>query len=691
MEHVVFECLDGKHSLNDIKQQLEQKFPQHTITIREIQSLIGSMNQLGLLATDSTGQTAPLARRHRKVIKQKTLGLLSSVLSLRFPGVDPERFLNWLYPKVRWMFSAPFVWLCIAIGVLAVLLVVTNLGEFYSRLPAFQTFFAAQNIVVMGLILIGIKTIHELGHGLMCKHFGGECHEIGFMLLVLMPAMYCNTSDSWILPNKWHRMAIGAAGIFVEVAFAAFATIVWWYTQPGWIHYLALNVMFICSVSTVLFNGNPLLRYDGYYILSDYLEIPNLTQKSRDALLNKLRTICLGMKPMPSRLLPQRNQLAFAMFSLASVFYRWFILIMILWFLSKVFEPWGLAVLGHMMIAISLIGLVVVPMWKMVRFFSFPGRLREVKRPRLIATSLVVAGVVLSFCLVPFNYHVSTSAIVRPIDASRIYVRTPGVIGEQHVAAGDDVTPDQTLAVLTNPSIRLALEKIDGEISLLNSEIEMLKRLRGRFALAESLIVKKQSELKSAKRQYDRLADRENQLVLKSPVAGTIIPPEFVSSRGDDADELEGWTGTPLDPENKSAFLETDTLFCLVGNAADNRIVLVVDQSHVSLIQPGQSVVVLLDEYPGQRIDGVITEVSRSKMERAPRELARSRGGGLETRPDASGNETAMFTSYEAIVSFEETSLTILPGFRGQAKVNVGSASLGTQLLRYLRTIIRFR
>ena len=124
------------------------------------------------------------------------------------------------------------------------------------------------------------KVLHEFGHGLSCKHFGGECHEMGVMILVLTPCLYCNVSDSWMLPNKWHRAAIGAAGMYVEVVLASICTFIWWFTEPGLFNYLCLNVMFICSVSTVMFNANPLLRYDGYYILADILEIPNLRQKA---------------------------------------------------------------------------------------------------------------------------------------------------------------------------------------------------------------------------------------------------------------------------------------------------------------------------------------------------------------------------------------------------------------------------
>ena len=161
------------------------------------------------------------------------------------------------------------------------------------------------------------KILHEFGHGLSCKHFGGECHEIGVMFLVLTPCLYCNVSDSWMLPNRWHRAAIGAAGMYVELVLASICTFIWWFTEPGPLNYICLNVMFISSVSTVMFNANPLLRYDGYYILSDILEIPNLRQKASTILNRKLGKWCLGLEEPEDPFLPKRKQWLFATYTVA--------------------------------------------------------------------------------------------------------------------------------------------------------------------------------------------------------------------------------------------------------------------------------------------------------------------------------------------------------------------------------------
>jgi putative peptide zinc metalloprotease protein len=389
-EYEALVAMNQPVSVRQIKQILDERFPDRAFRMDDVQQLVGQFHQQGLLISEAPQQAAPLLKRRGKERRQKWLRVLTSVMAWRFPGVDPDRFLSWLYPKIRWCFSRAFFTLVCLLCGSAALLALRNLDEVQRRLPDFYQFFGFNNLLMMGGILIFTKSLHELGHGLMCKHFGGECHEIGFMLLVLTPAMYCNTSDSWVLPNKWHRIAIGAAGMYVELILAGICAWIWWYSQPGWLNHLSLNIVFLCSVSTVIFNANPLLRYDGYYMLSDLLEIPNLSQKSQLSLINRLRTICLGMDPVPSRFLPERNQSTFALYSVLSFVYRWFVYLSIMWFLTKVFKPYGLEILGYTMIVATLIGIVVVPLYKLAKFFKVPGRWRQVKKPRLIASSIVV-------------------------------------------------------------------------------------------------------------------------------------------------------------------------------------------------------------------------------------------------------------------------------------------------------------
>ena len=324
-EITVLEMLDGTSTLRNIKTVLQEKYPTKLVRLSDLQHLLATFHRTGLVVTDNPGQAQQLLHRKREKDRRKLTQTMSNVLAIRLPGFDPEPILNWLHPRLGFIFRPWFIAIWLVLAVSAGSLILSNYAEFQQRLPSFYQFFNLQNFVWMALIMAVTKVGHEFGHGLACKHYGGECHEIGMLLLVFTPALYCDTSDSWLVPNKWHRAFIGAAGMYVEVLFASIATFFWWYSRPGTFNFICLNVMFVSSVSTVVFNMNPLLRYDGYYILADILEIPNLAQKARLGLLNLLRVHCLGMKPVSARRLPQRGHFWFALYSVASFAYRWFI------------------------------------------------------------------------------------------------------------------------------------------------------------------------------------------------------------------------------------------------------------------------------------------------------------------------------------------------------------------------------
>ena len=222
-EFAILQMLDGKSSLDEISDRFERDFPPQTIRIEELQQFIGMLHSSDLVITDAAGQGTQLKKRRDEKVVQQRWATLANILSVRFKGIDPERLLNFLHPLVRWFFSVPAMIVCCLFALSALTLVLVQFETFHSRLPSFHTFFAAKNWIWLGATLAITKVLHEFGHGLSCKHFGGECHEMGVMLLVMTPCLYCNVSDSWMLPNRWHRAAIGAAGMYVELVMASIA------------------------------------------------------------------------------------------------------------------------------------------------------------------------------------------------------------------------------------------------------------------------------------------------------------------------------------------------------------------------------------------------------------------------------------------------------------------------------------
>ena len=183
--------------------------------------------------------------------------------------------------------------------------------------------------------------------------------------------------------------------------------------------------MFVCSVSTLVFNGNPLLRYDGYYILSDILEIPNLRQKASEILNRKLGQWCLGLKPPENPFLPERNQTLFAIYSVAAVVYSWVVLFSILWFLQKIAEPYGLQSIGRTIAVFAMWSMFGAPLWKLFKYFKVPGRMEQVKKVRLFATlarRLRGRGRLL---LVPLPNRVFCTLQIEPHQAESVRVIVP--------------------------------------------------------------------------------------------------------------------------------------------------------------------------------------------------------------------------------------------------------------------------
>lgn len=692
-EWCVLEQLDGNSSYAQIHDQLHAEFPAQNFRLQDVQSLVSSFHGNGLLLSDTIGQTAPLQVRRNKELKQKSVQLLMSAMSLKFPGVDPERFLNWLYPKVRWLYSGTATIIFLAVCFTALLLVGQNATEMYRRLPDFESFFGLNNLLLLATVMIVTKSLHELGHGLMCKHFGGECHEIGFMLLVMTPAMYCNTSDSWRLPNKWHRIAIGAAGMYVEIVLASICVFVWWYTQPGAIHYLALNVVFLCSISTIIFNANPLLRYDGYYMLADYLEIPNMGQKSKLALVSKLREWCLGMDPVDSHQLPQRNQIAFAVYSVASFCYRWFVMLVIFWFLINFFEPYGLEAIGHLLVATSLIGLIALPIYKMSKFMLFPGRIREMKPIRLIA-SLALLGLVLFaiFCI-PVPIRSTAHFVVEPMDAQKIYVNQPGLLSKVYFQAGDQVKSNDVIATLINEDLMLSIEGMKANRARIVAELESYRLQENKIDDASRKIIAATVQKKEMERRLVILQKMADQLLLKSDRDGTVIsPPNVLPPPNESERTLVTWSGTPLDTENENCQLAKQTLFCLVGDPNSLRARLFVDESDAKQIVAGQQVELMFESAGGGVFSGEVEFVSRESVQSVPRQLMQTNGGPIGTKPAlASGIHPPMLTMYEASVILPDSAGKILNGSRGVARISLAKKPLGERLLHYLRTVINFR
>jgi putative peptide zinc metalloprotease protein len=695
-EFAILQMLDGQSSLDDIAEQFEAEFPPQTIRVEELQNFIGMLHKSGLVLSDAPGQGWALKERRDDKKYRELMGTFSNILAFRLRGIDPERILNALYPYVRWFFTPAATAGALLLAMAALTLVLVQFDVFKSRLPEFNTFFSAQNWLALAVTLTATKILHEFGHGMSCKHFGGECHEMGIMFLVMTPCLYCNVSDSWMLPNRWHRAAIGAAGMYVEVVLASICTFIWWFSEPGPLNYFCLNVMFVSSVSTIMFNANPLLRYDGYYILSDILEIPNLRQKASSILNRKLGKWCLGLEEQEDPFLPKRHQPLFALYTIASALYRWVVLFSILFFLNKVFEPYGLKVLGQALAIASIYGMIFMPAKAVWKFFRVPGRLAKVKRVRLYITLALLAGAVASLFLVPLPMRVIAPFELQPYNVASVYVEVPGRLVELGVKAGQRVDKGDLIARLENLDLELSVAQLRGDQAALRTEIENLDSLLYEPAKAEEAAQRYETARKQLDGIAQQLAQKEADLArlrIVAPQAGTIIPPPPTPQRPRSEGQLGGWTGTPLDPRNLGAAFSPQgqqNLICMIGDPNEWDATMIIDQNDSSLVKEGQEVRLMFEESAYHVFVSKISQINTEAVHAASPRLASVNGGPLAAQQTPEGILRPISTSFEAMARLNDPQGMLRNGLIGTARIEVKPQTVAWRVWRYLSRTFNF-
>ncbi len=685
-EYAVLEMLDGQATPDEIVARFNQRFAPRRLTAEGLHAFVARAHRDGLVISDAPGQTQTLLERAAKRRQRRWLATLMSPLSIRFPGIDPTPVLARLDPLARWL-SSP---VGLALGALtiaaALLLVFAQFGQLMMRMPDFRDFFTARNALLIVAALSLTKVLHELGHALTCRRLGGECHELGVMLLVFAPCLYCNVSDSWMFASRARRIAVAAAGMYVEALLAAVATFLWWFTEPGLMNSLALDVMFVCSVSTLLFNGNPLLRYDGYYILSDLVEIPNLAEQSSTAMRRFLGRICLGLKTRAPHDDAHTSQLFLLAYSLASTLYRWMITVFLLWFCYRVLEPYHLEALAKALAVGVVAGMIFGPMSSAVRFVRTPTVRSNVHRGRFFATLLVLVGILAALAFVPLPVHVLAPVLVEPLDAQRVYVSQAGRL-DSNVHAGDVVQAGQVLAVLTDPEIDLEIVRLTGKRDEQQQHVQNLERRRNQDPQASAQIPAAAEALTDLdERLRKKLADRDR-LELRAPVAGTVLPPEW-RSEPNSGERLPNWNGTPLVDQNLGSMLETGTLYCLIGDPRHIELVAMVDQADVERLAVGDRALVKLDQAAGETLWANVVEIAAMDLTVAPRQLVY--GGELAARKDAAGVARPLSATYQVKLALDDHAQRLLLGARGRARIYAAPESVLGRVRRWLRGTFHF-
>ncbi len=682
-EFAVFSRLDGKKTYGEVLEALCRQFPAEGWSLENLRAFVGSLVQSGLLTSLLPGQGRSIAKQREVSSQRAWLGLFSNLLSFRWRGIDPEPMLRRVEPSTRWLFSSVTLVACTSLIALAMLLVTLRWETLARRLPDAAALFGLGNLVPLVAVFIGIKLLHELGHVLTCRHFGGECHELGIQVLMFVPLFYGDVTDAWMISRRWPRIAISAAGIFVELVLASVATLLWWSSVPGLLNSVFLNVMLVCSVNTLLFNGNPLLRYDGYYVLADWLRLPNLAIQARQTVMSLWERVLTGVSDDDIEL-DSRRWWTLVIYGVLSAAYRLSVTVGIVWFLHHFFGR-GLGIFATAISAMLVFGAVVTPVRELVM------RIRQrsqspTSSPQRLRKGLAIAGALLVVVVVmPLPYSVSAPFVVFPGDAQPVFVTVGGRI-ESAVPAGSRVRAGESLGELVNHELLLQNEQRVAEVARLNARLKNLEAQRGNNESAAMRLPATRDELAGARRRLDQLSSEVQRLRLNSPSDGTVLPPPNVARSRTADDSLPDWHGTPLDTDNLGATLSEQTLYCYVGNPARQDALLFVDQNAVEFVRPGQRVQLRFLSAPGRLREGQVEEIASSRSEVVPRELTVAQL--VPVRQTSSGSAPAE-VSYEVRVRLlEETARQTSDAALyspGKARIACGTQSLAARFWRLLR------
>ncbi|MBL9030588.1 MAG: biotin/lipoyl-binding protein [Phycisphaerae bacterium] len=675
--HEFVGLLDGNRSVEEVWNISLGTHGDHAPTQHEVIELLGQLYNSNLLALDASPETEQLLSRGRERVKRRITQQAIGIMYFKIRLFNPDRILAWIEPILRPLINrwGLLLWvLWVGYGIASVV------PHWDSLMASYRDVMAPANWLALAVSFVVVKAIHELGHGVICRRFGGHVPEFGFMLLVMFPSPYVDASATWAFPSKYRRMAVGAGGMLFELAVAAAAALVWIDSLSGGsalVRQLAFNAMFTASVSTILFNANPLMRFDGYYILSDLIEVPNLMQRSGKMLQHLVQRFVLRLESSRSPSNSPAERAILIVYGIASMAYRIFLFFAITLYVMGQFFG-----LGVFLAAWTAAAWFILPAGKLVHWLATSPQLGE-KRKRSIAllgSSVLASALLLG--AVPFPDHRRASGVVESLSRTGVAFGTDGFIVAAHVRPGDAVRAGDPLVTLESADLTARLREAQGQLV----EYESRERQYSALPDTEGIAISLRQHVGSLRGLIDEVNRRIAELVVRAPHDGVVV----VGVAGSDPQTLVGM------------FVRRGQLLCEVVDTTRVRVAAPLDSAKAQallLAGPGRTGVRLR---PLSEPDTLLTAAAFRLRPAGDRllphpSLGFAGGGAIETEPaDRLGlaSKTPRFTlEAEDVhpVDAPKSPWAALPGERVALRFTLPARPLLDQWIQRLRQIIQER
>jgi putative peptide zinc metalloprotease protein len=653
---LVLAAMDGRRSVHELWQVAQRRLGEDAPTQDEMIHLLGQLHGSDLLHTDVPPDALELFERGERQAAQKRRRSWSNPMALRIPLVDPGRFLDrhlalW---RLLWGRAGALLWLAVVLP--ALLLLPAHWPELTHNLS--DQVLQAQNLALLALVFPLVKALHELGHATATRAGGGEVHDMGLMLLVLMPVPYVDASASTVFRSAWSRALVGAAGMLVELFIAALAFYLWLAVEPGLVRALCFNVMVVAGVSTLLFNGNPLLRYDAYYILSDLVQLPNLAQQSTRYWGYLVERHVLRVHDAVSPAHTRAERWWFGAYGLASSAYRVLVTLAIALFIGTQFF-----FIGVVLALWALVMMALMPVVRALRHLQARPSLRERRGAVALWGGGALLLLVLGLLLVPVPFRVQAEGVVWLPEQATLRAGADGFVHRFEVAPGTPVKAGQPLITSIDPSL-------DAQMHLLQARVAELE------ASWRNEFVADRTRADLARRQWE-LALQQQARVLAQAQGLTVVA-------GSD-----GVFSVPQPADLPGRFVHQGEVLGHVLGQVQPVVRVVVEQALVGEVGTGAGVALrLASDMPHTRGGRIVRQVPAGGDESPSRALVAPGGGRIAADPrDPQGRKT-LERIFQVDVAFDEPAA--VDGAYGQrvfVRFDLPPQPLATQWYRGVRRL----
>ena len=626
-------------------------------TQEEIIRLLGQLHSSDALICDVPPDSRELFRRFQRHEKMKWKSRFWSPLAVKFPFWDPDDFLDRTLPLIKPLLSRVGFVLWLLIVLIAAISAIVNWDALTK--DVIDQALTPNNLLILWFVYPVVKAVHELAHGYVIKRYGGDVHEIGIMLLVLVPVPYVDASSSWGFRDKRQRMLVGAAGIMAELLMGAIALFVWLNVQPGVVHVVAYNVILICGISTVLFNGNPLLRFDGYYVLSDGIEIPNLGNRSNTYLGYLIQRYLLKSKEATSPADTKGERWWLVIYGIAAFIYRIFIMFSIIMYIATKFF-----VVGILLAFWAVFTQVVMPFGKNILFLFTSPKLKKNRKRAVGLASLALIVLLALLFILPVPLWTRTEGVIWPSEKSHIRAGVNGFITEILTPEGSWVVQGQTLIASSDPFLIArvnVLEARKNEIEIQLHAVEAIDRVQAKLVREELKIV--DADLAHARNQ---VAD----LTMRSSRAGYLV--------------------VPMASDLQDRFVKKGQLVAYVIDPSDHYTVrAVVSQDDVGLVRRRTYSVdiVIADWEVNSFQSNIIRNVPGGSYQLPTPALGTSGGGSFAIDPSDNKGRKSLERVFEYELQLPSGFRSTYLGGRVHIRFDHGFEPLGLQMYRSLRQL----